>query len=71
LDFNVIIASLGEVAVKGVMTRRRMQRALLSNIESALRRWGVSTYSLRIEGGRFYVENINDIKVQIPHREEN
>jgi thiamine biosynthesis protein ThiI len=62
LDFNVIIASLGEVAVKGVMTRRRMQRALLSNIESALRRWGVSTYSLRIEGGRFYVENINDIR---------
>lgn len=62
MDFNVIIASLGEVAVKGVATRRRMQRILLSNIESAFKRWGLTKYSLRIEGGRIYIRDISDFR---------
>lgn len=61
MHYNVVLASIGEIAVKGVYTRRRMQKAILENIKKALQRWGIREYSINIEGGLIYVRNVNDI----------
>ncbi len=52
-----IIALAGEVVLKSRRTRPRFLRRLVSNIEDALQRHGVSDYRVWVDGARVFVES--------------
>ena len=54
-ETNVIIVRYGEIAVKGVKTRRRMQSILINNIKESLQRNRVEKMAVKAIPGRILV----------------